>query len=136
MNIRDQFNYNSMEGSDDKLMYAEQVSLPELAREVGTPLYVYSSEALIERYKAIAKTNPNGLICYSVKANGNISVIRTLAQHGAGADVVSGGELYRALQAGVSPEKIVFAGVGKTEDEMGAALDANIFQINIEEKFR
>ena len=52
MNIRDQFNYNSMEGSDDKLMYAEQVSLPELAREVGTPLYVYSSEALIERYKA------------------------------------------------------------------------------------
>tara|TARA_Y100001970_G_scaffold294370_1_gene451927 strand:+ start:27505 stop:28758 length:1254 start_codon:yes stop_codon:yes gene_type:complete len=121
-----------MEGSDDKLMYAEQVSLPELAREVGTPLYVYSSEALIERYKAIAKTNPNGLICYSVKANGNISVIRTLAQHGAGADVVSGGELYRALQAGVSPEKIVFAGVGKTEDEMGAALDANIFQINIE----
>jgi len=113
-------------------LYAEGIALSSLAKQVGTPLYVYSSGALTARYQALADALPDALICYSVKANGNVSVIRSLARLGAGADVVSGGELKRALAAGVPPHRIVFAGVGKTEDEMAAALDAGILQINVE----
>jgi len=131
MQIIDPFNYiNDNDGS--RHMHAEGVSLNFLATKAGTPLYVYSYQALTERYNTLKKVLPDSLICYSVKANGNISIVNSLAQLGAGADVVSGGELQRAITAGVETKKIVFSGVGKTELEMAAALSANILQINIE----
>ncbi len=121
-------------------MFAEDVDLRQLAAAVGTPFYCYSTATLIRHYgvfrDALAGlTSPAGeepLIAYAVKANPNLSVISTLAQAGAGADVVSGGELARALAAGVPPQRIVFSGVGKTRDELVAALTAGIYQINVE----
>jgi diaminopimelate decarboxylase len=118
----------------DGRLNAENVPLETLASEVGTPFYCYASGALETAYRAFAGAL-DGLpatICYALKANGNLAVIRTLARLGAGADVVSEGELRRALAAGVSPEKIVFAGVGKTPEEMAAGLDAGILQFNVE----
>lgn len=116
------------------LLHAEDIALDRLVREAGTPLYVYSSATLERHYRvfheAVADLDP--LICYAVKANGNIAVVQTLARLGAGADVVSGGELEAALAAGVPGEKIVFSGVGKTAEEMKAALSAGILQINVE----
>lgn len=118
----------------DGELHAEGVSLATIAAEVGTPFYCYSTRALVESYDAFATaiSGLNAEICYSVKANSNIAVIATLAARGAGADVVSEGELHRALAAGVPPEKIVFSGVGKTRAELAAALDAGILQINVE----
>jgi diaminopimelate decarboxylase len=116
------------------LLSAEDVSLADLADQVGTPFYCYS-RATLERHFNVFDEALSGLdhtICYAVKANGNIAVIKTLAQLGAGADVVSGGELRRALTAGVPASKIVFSGVGKTRAEMAEALDAGIYQLNIE----
>ena len=115
-------------------LYAEDVDLAALAREVGTPFYVYS-EATLRRHarvfaKAFAGADP--LVAFSVKANSNLAVLKILASEGAGADVVSAGELYRALKAGIAPEKIVFSGVGKTAEEMQAALEAGIYQFNVE----
>ena len=118
----------------DGCLHAEGVSLEDIAAEVGTPFYCYSVAAMESRYKAFAQAF-GGLpatVCYSVKANSNLAVIRTLARLGAGVDVVSGGELTRALRAGVPAERIVFSGVGKTAAEIGAALQAGILQINIE----
>ncbi len=118
----------------DGVMHAEGVPLDQLADEVGTPFFCYSSGALEAAYRqfahALRELNP--LICYAVKANGNLAVIRTLAELGAGADVVSEGELRRALAAGVRADRVVFAGVGKTPAEMAVALDAGIFQFNVE----
>ena len=114
-------------------MFAEDADLTTIADEIGTPFYVYSSAALRENYQAFADALPkNTLIAYSVKANGNLAVLRTLAKLGAGADVVSGGELKRALAAGIPASKIVFSGVGKTKTEMTLALDAGIHQFNVE----
>lgn len=115
-------------------LYAEDVDVAALADRVGTPFYLYS-EATLRRHmqvfaKAFAGADP--LIAFSVKANSNLAVLRILASEGAGADVVSGGELQRAMRAGVAPEKIVFSGVGKTSDEMRAALQAEIYQFNVE----
>ncbi len=115
-------------------MFAEDVDITALADEVGTPFYVYS-EATLRRHirvfqKAFAPSN--ALVAYAVKANSNLAVLKVLASEGAGADVVSGGELQRALKAGVAPEKIVFSGVAKTADEISAALDAGIYQFNVE----
>lgn len=118
----------------DGLLAAEDVSLADLADQVGTPFYCYS-RATLERHFRVFDEALAGLdhtICYAVKANGNVAVIKTLAQLGAGADVVSGGELMRALKAGVPPSKIVFSGVGKTQAEMAQALDAGIYQMNVE----
>lgn len=115
-------------------LHAEDVSLRELAERHGTPLFVYSLATLtrhIRRFRA-AFGEADPLVAYSVKANPNLAVIAALAAEGAGADVVSRGELGRALAAGVPPERIVFAGVGKREDELGAALDAGILQFNVE----
>jgi diaminopimelate decarboxylase len=115
-------------------LYAEGVPLARIAEAVGTPAYVYSTAAMAAAYHALAAAL-DGLpatICYSVKANSNLAVIRTLAALGAGADVVSEGELRRALDAGVPVRRIVFAGVGKTPAELAAALDAGILQINVE----
>jgi diaminopimelate decarboxylase len=112
---------------------AEEVSLAHLAREVGTPFYCYSSATLERHYKVFAEALPNdSLIAFSVKANGNLAVLRTLAKLGAGADVVSGGELKKARAAGIPGNKIVFSGVGKTADELKLALAEDIFQFNVE----
>ncbi len=113
---------------------AEDVPLEDIASEVGTPFYCYSTATLERHYRAFADAfaGMDAMICYAVKANSNIAVIGALAGLGAGADVVSGGELKRALAAGVPPEKIVFSGVGKSEDEIAAALKAGVARINIE----
>jgi diaminopimelate decarboxylase len=117
----------------DGRLHAEDVDLAQLAQEVGTPTYVYSTATLERHYRVFADAFPAGtLIAYSVKANGNLAVLKTLAQLGAGADVVSGGELVKALLAGIPPQKIVFSGVGKTRPEMARALQAGIHQFNVE----
>jgi diaminopimelate decarboxylase len=114
-------------------LFAEDVDLTKLAEEAGTPLYVYSTATLERHYRVFAQAFPAGtLIAYSVKANGNLAVLRTLARMGAGADVVSGGELKKALAAGIPPERIVFSGVGKTSKEMKLGLEAGIYQFNVE----
>ena len=118
----------------DGALHAEDVNLEALAGAVGTPFYCYSSATLRRHIRvfrdAFAGLAP--LIAYSVKANSNISVLKIMREEGAGADVVSGGELARALEAGIDPKKIVFSGVGKTREEMAAALDAGIHQFNVE----
>ncbi len=116
------------------VLHAEAVSLVELADAVGTPFYCYSTATLERHYRVFAEAfaGEKALICYAMKANSNQSVLRTLAKLGAGADVVSGGELKRALAAGIPPERIVFSGVGKSEAELRAALSADILCINVE----
>jgi diaminopimelate decarboxylase len=117
----------------DGRLHAEDVDLARLAEEVGTPAYVYSTATLERHYRVFAEAFPaDALIAYSVKANGNLAVLKTLARLGAGADVVSGGELEKALLAGIPPRKIVFSGVGKTRPEMARALQAGIHQFNVE----
>jgi diaminopimelate decarboxylase len=112
---------------------AEEVSLAHLAREVGTPFYCYSSATLDRHYRVFTAALPkDSLVAFSVKANGNLAVLKTLARLGAGADVVSGGELKKALAAGIPANKIVFSGVGKTADELKLALTEDIFQFNVE----
>jgi len=122
------FNYRNDE------LYAEDVPLRVLAKKYGTPLYVYSSATLVRHIEAYEKAF-NGvphLTCFAVKANSNLSVLSLLTRNGAGADVVSGGELFRALKAGVPAKKIVYAGVGKTEEEIAYALKSGILMFNIE----
>jgi len=116
------------------VLHAEDVSLTRIAESVGTPVYCYSSRALAEAYDrfAAALARLPATICFALKANSNLAVIRTFARRGAGADVVSEGELRRALAAGVPPHKIVFSGVGKTRGEMAFALAAGIGQFNVE----
>ena len=118
----------------DGQMYAESVPLRDIAQEVGTPFFCYSSEALVQNYTSFAEA-VNGFdaeICYAVKASSNLAVISLLAELGAGADVVSGGELRRALTAGIIPKKIVFSGVGKTREELSEALKAGVTKITVE----
>ena len=121
-------------GYRDGVLHAEEVSLERLAREVGTPFYCYASAALEDSYGAMAEALSDlpATICYALKANGNLAVVHSLARLGAGADVVSEGELRLAMAAGVPPGKIVFAGVGKTREEMAAGLSAGILQFNVE----
>src|ERR1700726_5118872 len=116
------------------VLHAEAVSLVELADAVGTPFYCYSTATLERHYRVFtdAFAGEKTLICYAMKANSNQSVLRPLARLGAGADVVSGGELKRALAAGIPSQKILFSGVGKTEAELRAALAADILCINVE----
>jgi diaminopimelate decarboxylase len=123
--------------SRDGALFAEHVAIADMAARVGTPFYCYSSATLRHHYDVLASACAQAglqdtLICYSVKANSNIAVIATLAAQGAGADIVSQGELIRALKAGIPAEKIVFSGVGKTAPEMRAALAAGIAQFNVE----
>ena len=115
-------------------MFAEDVPLREIAQNVGTPCYVYSTATFERHYNVFANSfkGIDALVAYSVKANSNIAILATLAKLGAGADVVSGGELARALTAGIPGHKIVFSGVGKTADEMRAALKARIRIFNVE----
>jgi diaminopimelate decarboxylase len=116
------------------VLHAEAVSLEQLAESVGTPFYCYSTATLERHFHVFSEAfaGEKALICYALKANSNQSVLRTLAKLGAGADVVSGGELRRALAAGIPSERIVFSGVGKTEAELRAALAADILCINVE----
>ena len=117
----------------DGVLHAEDVDLARLAEAVGTPFYCYSTATLERHYKVFAEAFPKDtLVAYSVKANGNLAVLKTLARLGAGADVVSGGELKKALAAGIPGARIVFSGVGKTPREMTAALEAGIHQFNVE----
>ncbi|HEC00090.1 MAG TPA: diaminopimelate decarboxylase, partial [Sphingomonadales bacterium] len=115
-------------------IYAEDLPVSALAAQVGTPFYCYSTETLIRHYNVFSQafSGHDFLLCYAVKANTNQAIIKTLADQGAGADVVSEGELRRALNAGIPPEKIVYSGVAKTKQEMHFALEQGIFQFNVE----
>lgn len=122
------FNYKGNE------LYAEDVPVRMLAEKYGTPLYIYSYKTLLRHFKAYDeayKSYPH-VVCYAVKANTSRAILRLLAKNGGGADIVSGGELFRAMNAGISPKKIVYAGVGKTEHEIRYALKAGIMMFNVE----
>ncbi|HXE04283.1 MAG TPA: diaminopimelate decarboxylase, partial [Methyloceanibacter sp.] len=121
--------------SHQNVLHAEEVDLADLAATVGTPFYCYSSATLERHYRVFADAfagAPDTLVCYSVKANSNLGVLATLGRLGAGMDIVSEGELRRALAVKVAPERIVFSGVGKTQAEMAVALDAGILAFNVE----
>ena len=118
----------------DGQLFAEDVSLLEIAKQYNTPCYVYSNNTIQSRYLEFdsAFTSGQHLLCYAVKANSNISILNTLARLGSGFDIVSIGELFRVLEAGGDPMKVVFSGVGKREDEMKFALEQNIKCFNVE----
>ena len=118
----------------DGQLFAEDVAITDIASNIGTPFYCYSTSALINQYETMANalTGVQGRICYAVKANSNQAVIRTFAELGAGADVVSEGEVRRALAAGIPANKIVYSGVGKTREEIRFAISNDIGQFNIE----
>ena len=116
------------------LLHAEDVDVTRLAAQVGTPFYCYATATIVRHYEVLARAfrGLDHLVCYAIKANSNQAVIKTLAEAGAGMDVVSEGEIRRALAAGVAPERIVFAGVGKTREEMAFALGEGIRLFNVE----
>lgn len=122
----------------DGVLHVESVSFASLAQQYGTPLYVYSRAALessLREFTDVLAAHPAGsdaLVCYAVKANSNLAILDLFARHGAGFDIVSGGELARVLAAGADPNKVVFSGVGKTTEEMRLALAAEIFCFNVE----
>jgi len=126
--VSDFFSYRGDE------LHAEEMAVSRIATAVGTPFYLYSTAAFTAQYRRFAEafSREKPLICYAVKANSNLAVLRLFAGLGSGADVVSEGELRRALAAGMPPQKIIFSGVGKTRAELEAALDAQIHQINVE----
>ncbi|GAB6904595.1 Diaminopimelate decarboxylase [Desulfosarcina cetonica] len=118
----------------DGQLWAEEVRVADLVEQYGTPLYVYSARTLARHFTAFdaALDGLDHLICFSVKANSNLSLLRQLGELGAGMDIVSGGELYRVLKAGVDPHKVVFSGVGKQDHEIREALTADILMFNVE----
>jgi diaminopimelate decarboxylase len=118
----------------DGRLFAEEVDVRRIAAEVGTPAYVYSQATFLDHLDKIQQAYAplETMICFSVKACGNIHILKLMAGQGSGFDIVSGGELYRALAAGADPAKVVYAGVGKTDEEIGAALQAGIAYFNIE----
>ena len=126
--VSDFFSYRGDE------LHAEEVAVSRVATAVGTPFYLYSAAGFATQYRRFAEafSVERPLICYAVKANSNLAVLRLFAGLGAGADVVSEGELRRALAASVPPQRILFSGVGKTSSELAAAIDAEIYQINVE----
>jgi diaminopimelate decarboxylase len=120
----------------DGWLHAEAVPVARIAEAVGTPVYVYSAGALTQRYDALERAfaGTRHLICYSIKSNMNLAVVRTLVRRGAGVDVTSRGELFRALRAGADPARIVYSGVGKRDDEIDAAFAAGIKLFNVESR--
>ena len=122
------FNYH------DDQMYCEDVPISRIAREVGTPFYLYSHATLQRHFLAFQKAfeSVSHLICFSAKSNSNLAVLRLFANLGGGLDIVSGGELFRGLRAGIPPDRIVFSGVGKREDEISYALESGILMFNVE----
>lgn len=118
----------------DGELYCEDVPIRRIAKEVGTPCYIYSYATLVRHFRAYDEafqTIPH-LVAFAMKANSNLAILRLMAKEGSGADIVSGGELFRALKAGIPPSKIVFAGVGKSPDEIRDALKADILMFNVE----
>src|SRR5690242_21252702 len=115
-------------------MYAEQVPLQKIARDVGTPAYIYSLVTLKRHFKVFdqAFAKAPHIVCFSVKANSNLALLRAFAKEGSGFDIVSGGELFRALKVGADPKKCVFAGVGKNDEEITYALEKGILLFNVE----
>ena len=115
-------------------LYCEDLPVKTIAKEVGTPFYLYSAKTLLNHYRAYdaAFASIPHLITFAMKANSNLAILRLFAREGGGADIVSSGELYRALRAGVDPQKINFAGVGKTAEEIRYALESNILMFNVE----
>ena len=129
----DEFRYRNGE------LHCEDVPAEKIARDFGTPCYVYSSKTILDHYgklrDAFAPAAAGGeapIICYSVKANSNLSLLKLMKDHGSGFDVVSGGELFRALKVGADPKTIVFAGVGKTDEEFRYGLEQDILLFNVE----
>lgn len=115
-------------------LFAEEVAVKDIVAAVGSPVYIYSQATLERHFKAMddAFASTPHTICYSVKANSNLAVLRTFINLGGGVDIVSGGELYRAVQAGVDPKKVVYSGVGKRDDEIAYALETGILLFNVE----
>ena len=115
-------------------LFCEEVSIQHIAEQVGTPCYIYSHRTLIRHFHAFddAFQDIPHIVAYAMKANSNIAVLKLLAKEGSGADIVSGGELFRALKAGVPSSKIVFAGVGKLPEEIRYALESDILMFNVE----
>jgi diaminopimelate decarboxylase len=126
--VMDYFSYKN------NRLFAEDVDVNILAKKYGTPLYVYSKRTLVEHFRKIqsAFADMNTLVCYSVKACSNIAILKAMKDEGSGFDIVSGGELFRALKTGVDPKKIVYAGVGKTHEEIRFALKTGILMFNVE----
>ncbi len=118
----------------DGVLHAENVAIPDIAKAVGTPFYVYSTATLERHYRVFAEafSDVDAMVCYAMKANSNQAVLKTLGRLGAGVDVVSGGELRRAIAAGIPANRIMFSGVGKTVAEMDLALEAGIYCFNVE----
>ena len=120
----------------EKHLHCEDVPIKGIAEKIGTPVYIYSSATInrhLELFEKAFQYYPH-LFCYSVKANSNLSILAIMAKRGWGVDIVSGGELFRALKAGIDPKKIVYAGVGKTSKELKEAIDAGILLINVESR--
>jgi diaminopimelate decarboxylase len=124
----DHFHYRNGE------LHCEDVPAERIAQSVGTPVYVYSKATLLHHYRQVAQAFApvNATVCYSIKSCGNLNILKELAKEGCGFDVTSGGELFRALQAGGDPKKIIYAGVGKTDQEIREAIEAEIAAFNIE----
>src|ERR1051325_3055223 len=118
----------------DRKLYGEDIDLARVAEEFGTPLYVYSAGTILDHYQRLdtALAPLDHLICYAVKANSNGAILKLLAGAGAGFDIVSGGELFRALKAGADPRKCTFAGVGKSREEIEYALEQGVYSFNVE----
>lgn len=118
----------------NKYLCCENVKILDIAKRAGTPVYIYSHRTIYEHFIKLdnAFARVPHLICYSLKANSNLSIIKILQKAGSGADIVSGGELFKALKTGISPGKIVYAGVGKTEEEIRTAIKSNILMFNVE----
>src|SRR5437870_5437889 len=118
----------------NRILHCDDVPVPALAEKYGTPLYVYSKKTLLHHLTQIqtAFKAAQPLVCYSIKTNGNLHIARLMVEGGAGCDVTSGGELYRAMKAGCTADKIVFAGAGKTDAEIRTALENNVFLFNVE----
>src|SRR2546425_1503676 len=118
----------------DGEFYCEAVSLRKIAEAVGTPCYVYSHATLVRQFRSFdsAFSEVPHMVAYAIKANSNLALLRLLANEGAGGDIVSGGELYRALQAGIEPQRVGFAGGGKADDEVRYAPRSNLLMFNVE----
>src|SRR5512140_696449 len=118
----------------DRTLTVDGIALADVAAKTGTPCYVYSAATILGNYRAYEEPLQGfpHTVCYAMKANGNLAILKLLADAGAGFDIVSGGELYRVLKAGGDPAKVVFSGVGKTAEEIDAALLAGIFAFNCE----
>ncbi|HEY6390340.1 MAG TPA: diaminopimelate decarboxylase [Bryobacteraceae bacterium] len=118
----------------DHTLHCEDVPLPDIARREGTPCYVYSSDSILEKFRAYDEAFGDAphQVCYAIKANSNLAILKLLADAGAGFDIVSGGELFRVLKAGADPANVIFSGVGKTEQELNYALEHKIKSFNCE----